>query len=59
MRPTRDLKHVEFETAMVPYMDQLYSYAFYLTGEKEQAGDLLQETYLKAFRSSSGFERGT
>ena len=59
MRQTKDRRHVEFESAMVPYMDQLYSYAFYLTGEKEQAGDLLQETYLKAYRFFDRFEQGT
>ncbi len=40
-------------------MDVLYNYAFYLCGEREQANDLLQETYLKAFRFFDTFESGT
>ncbi|MFN0159332.1 MAG: sigma-70 family RNA polymerase sigma factor [Bacteroidota bacterium] len=44
---------------MVPFMDPLYSYAYYLTGEKEVADDLLQETFLKAYRFFDKFEQGT
>ena len=40
-------------------MDQLYGYGFYLTGNREEANDLLQETYLKAYRFFDGFEPGT
>lgn len=51
--------HAQFESTMLPYMDVLYSYAYYLCGEREQANDLLQETYLKAFRFFQKFEQGT
>lgn len=51
--------HAEFEATMVPHMDILHNYALYLTGEKEQAADLLQETFLKAFRFYDKFEKGT
>jgi len=44
---------------MIPFMDMLYSYAFYLSGDKQQADDLLQDTYLKAYRFYNKFERGT
>jgi len=43
----------------MPYMDMLYSYAYYLSGDREQANDILQDTYLKAFRFYDKFERGT
>jgi RNA polymerase sigma-70 factor (ECF subfamily) len=44
---------------MVPHMDVLYSYGMYLTGDKDTASDLLQETFLKAFRFFDKFEKGT
>jgi RNA polymerase sigma-70 factor, ECF subfamily len=51
--------HRQFEKEMIPFMDMLYSYAFYLSGDKQQADDLLQDTYLKAYRFYNKFERGT
>jgi RNA polymerase sigma-70 factor, ECF subfamily len=53
------LKHADFDREMIPHMDVLYSYALYLTGEPEAAKDLLQETFLKAFRFFDKFESGT
>jgi RNA polymerase sigma-70 factor (ECF subfamily) len=40
-------------------MDLLYNYALYLTSDREEAGDLLQETFLKAYRFFNKFESGT
>jgi len=48
-----------FNKEMVPYMDMLYSYAVYMTGDRDEASDLLQETFLKAFRFFDKFEAGT
>jgi RNA polymerase sigma-70 factor (ECF subfamily) len=48
-----------FNSDMVPYMDMLYGYAMYLTGDRDEASDLLQETFLKAFRFYDKFEHGT
>ncbi len=48
-----------FNKVMVPHMDVLYNYGLYLTGDREEANDLLQETYLKAFRFFDKFEPGT
>jgi RNA polymerase sigma-70 factor (ECF subfamily) len=59
MTSTKDLKHKQFESTMMPFMDVLYNYAYYMCGEREQANDLLQETYLKAFRFFDKFEQGT
>jgi RNA polymerase sigma-70 factor (ECF subfamily) len=40
-------------------MDMLYGYAMYLTGDRDEASDLLQETFLKAYRFYDKFEQGT
>lgn len=52
-------KQERFNKVMVPHMDVLYNYGLYLTGDREAANDLLQETYLKAFRFFDKFEPGT
>lgn len=52
-------KYNDFEKECLPHMNSLYSYAFRFTGDRESANDLVQETYLKAFRFFDKFERGT
>jgi len=52
-------RHSQFNQEMVPHMDMMYNYALYLTGDREEANDLLQETFLKAFRFIDKFESGT
>lgn len=49
----------EFEEAAMPLMDSLFSMAMKLTGNREDASDLVQETYLKSYRSFERFEWGT
>jgi RNA polymerase sigma-70 factor, ECF subfamily len=49
----------EFEREAVPHMDALYNYAIKMTGDSDDASDLIQETYLKAFRFWDKFEKGT
>jgi len=48
-----------FEKISLPLLDSLYSYALALVGEEEEAKDLVQETYLKAFRAFDSFQEGT
>lgn len=43
----------------LPHMNALYTTALYLTGRKEDAEDLVQETYLKAFRFFDTFSQGS
>lgn len=52
-------KHREFETEAVPHMDLLYNFALRTTGSPDDARDLLQETFLKAYRFWEKYERGT
>lgn len=49
----------EFESNAFRYLDALYSHALHLTRSKADAEDLVQETFLKAFKSYDQFERGT
>ena len=48
-----------FAREALSYVDSLYGTALRLTRRPADAEDLVQETYLKAFRASSQFERGT
>ena len=49
----------EFETLALPYLDSLYNTAYRLARNAEDAQDLVQETYLKAYRSFAQFTPGT
>ena len=48
-----------FESAALPFMGALYHKALVLTRRPEDASDLVQETYLRAYRSFSSFAEGT
>src|SRR2546426_12748027 len=43
----------------VPHISLLHNYALKLLGNKLDADDLLQDTYLRAFRFFNTYERGT
>ncbi len=49
----------DFTSGTLPYHDQLYKTALRMTRSVPDTEDLLQETYLKAYRYYSGFEEGT
>ena len=48
-----------FAEEALSYVDSLYGTALRLTRRAADAEDLVQDTYLKAFRSASQFKRGT
>jgi RNA polymerase sigma factor (sigma-70 family) len=48
-----------FEELAIPLFDSLYNFARWLAQNQNDAEDLVQETYLKAFRSYGSFEPGT
>jgi RNA polymerase sigma-70 factor (ECF subfamily) len=52
-------RRAEFEAEAIPHMSALYTFATRLTRDPDDAADLVQETFLKAFRFFDKFERGT
>ncbi|MCR9101559.1 MAG: sigma-70 family RNA polymerase sigma factor [bacterium] len=48
-----------FEEEFLPQIDALYTFAYHLTYNEEDANDLVQETYLKAFRFIDSYNAGT
>src|SRR5215213_7295246 len=49
----------KFSDQAMQYMDALYTAAMRLTHNAADAEDLVQETYLKAYRAFGGFQEGT
>ena len=50
---------VEFQREALQHLNALYNFAMYLTRNPPEADDLVQETYLRAFRFSHRFQPGT
>ena len=48
-----------FEEEFLPQIDSLYNFAYHLTYNEEDANDLVQETYLKAYRFIDKYDIGT
>jgi RNA polymerase sigma factor (sigma-70 family) len=56
---TDEQKYRIFNAEFMPHIDSMYNFAFRLTMDEDDANDLVQDTYLKAFRFISSFEQGT
>jgi RNA polymerase sigma-70 factor, ECF subfamily len=54
-----DIQSDSFEDLAMPLFDQLYNFAHWLTRNRDEAEDLVQETYVKALRGFSSFQLGT
>jgi len=52
-------KLIIFDNEFLPFIDSMYNFAYRLTYDEDNAKDLVQETYLKAFRFIDSFQRGT
>jgi RNA polymerase sigma-70 factor, ECF subfamily len=48
-----------FEAATMPHLNSLFRTAWRIVGDKEEAEDLVQETFLQAWKSFHRFETGT
>ena len=55
----KNARKADFERAAIPHLSSLYTAALYLTKDEHEAQDLVQETYLRAFRVFHKFETGT
>lgn len=51
--------YASFKLEAEPHMNALYNFAISLTTNRDDANDLVQETYIKAFRFFDKFEKGT
>ena len=48
-----------FEHEFMPHINSMYNFAYRLTLDEDDAKDLLQDTYLKAYRFIDSFQQGT
>lgn len=48
-----------FEKEFMPLIGPLYNFGYRLTFDEDDANDLVQETYLKAYRFIDSYEKGT
>ena len=58
-KPTDQSKGWDFEAAAMPFVDSLYNTAYRMTRNAEDAEDLVQESYLKAYKYYDKFQEGT
>jgi RNA polymerase sigma-70 factor, ECF subfamily len=48
-----------FEQLAMPHFERIYNFACWLTQDRQEAEDLVQETYVKALKGFSSFQPGT
>jgi len=56
---TKEEKDKIFETEFLPHIDSLHNFAIFLENDDEIAKDLLQDTYLRAYKFINYYEKGT
>ncbi len=56
---TKEATDAFFESEMMVHIKPLYHFAYRLTNDEDDANDLVQDTYLKAYRFITSFERGS
>lgn len=49
----------KFEKDLLPHVDALHTFAYHLAYNDDDAMDLVQETYLKAFKAIDSYDEGT
>jgi RNA polymerase sigma-70 factor (ECF subfamily) len=62
VRPKVDSQPVsswDFDSLAMPYLDSLYNTAYRMTRSAEDAEDLVQETFFKAYKYYDKFQEGT
>lgn len=48
-----------FDGEFMPHIDSMYNFAYRLTFDEDESKDLVQDTYMKAFRFINSFQEGT
>ncbi|MEQ8477355.1 sigma-70 family RNA polymerase sigma factor [Fulvivirga sp.] len=56
---TQKEKESIFDKEFLPHIGPMYNFAYRLTFDDDDAKDLVQDTYLKAYRFITSFEQGT
>ena len=56
---TSEKRGWDFEAVAMPFVDSLYNTAYRMTRNAQDAEDLVQETYFKAYRYYDKFQEGT
>jgi RNA polymerase sigma factor (sigma-70 family) len=56
---TTDKRIEIFEKEFLPHIEALKTFAYYLTYDEEDTNDLVQDTYLKAFKFVDKYDMGT
>jgi RNA polymerase sigma-70 factor (ECF subfamily) len=56
---TETEKQEIFEREFLPHINAMYNFGYRLTLERDDAKDLVQDTYFKAFRFIESFQKGT
>jgi RNA polymerase sigma-70 factor (ECF subfamily) len=57
--PEGGAKRAAFEAAALPFMQALYNTALRLTADGDEAADIVQETFLRAYRTFDNFRPGS
>ena len=58
-RSAKSANDVLFEQELLPHVGALQTFAYHLTYNQDDADDLVQETYMKAYRFIDKYEQGT
>ncbi len=56
---SQEEKNAIFDGEFMPHIDSMYNFAYRLTFDEDDSKDLVQDTYLKAYRFINSFEQGT
>ncbi len=56
---TEKEKKALFNKEFLPYMTDLYNFAYYLTKDAEESKDLVQETFMRAYEHIHQYQAGT
>jgi RNA polymerase sigma factor (sigma-70 family) len=55
----KTVRNQEFEALAIPLLEPLYNFAYWLVQNRDEAQDLVQETFAKSLRGFDGFQSGT